>query len=450
MKSGAVWIASFAALLIAGAPAVRGLRNLSLVTRAVLGAAVASVVLSTWMTLFSLVGLLWNVPVLLLVTLIASIGLGRPLEAGPDPAAKRPSSLTGADRWLWTGAVLLSAAGVAVAALSVIAGASTSGDFIMFWGPKAQVFALTRTIDASIFRDPSLGYLHPSYPPLVTNLYAFATMLAGRMAWGAATATFPLLLAALALALPGLLRGTAAEPTASAAAALVVSGIGLVGMEADIAGNGEMPLLLFETLAMALLVRRDAAKPSMQLLAGILLAGTASTKIEGLPFVIATALLFPALRRDVPDKLRAALRLFLPTAVTLGAWFAFGARSGLFRGYEGYGRFLTIYPAIFPRVAASVGYFLWGIGYATPFLFPLVFLALRPRPWRPALLPLGIGATLCAFFLFTYLHDQSPHMWIGWSAARIFSPLIPLLAIAGCAGTADSAPEATGPGRAAR
>lgn len=431
MRAGAVWVASFAALLLVGAPAVWRMRNLPLFGRAGVGAGVGAVLVSTVMTLSALIDAPWNAAILLIVSLAASIALGRILAADPQPDGQVEGS------WLRLAASLLSAAAVGVVALSILAGASTSGDMIMFWGPKAQAFALAQTIDPAFFRDPFLGYMHPSYPPLVTNLYAFAAMAAGRMAWGAATATFPLLLAGLALALPGLLRESAGEPAASAASGLAVAGIGFVGMEADIAGNGEMPLLFFETLAMALLVRRDAGKPAMQLLAGILLAGAASAKIEGLPFVLAAAALFPLLRRDLPGRLPAALRLSLPTVAAVGVWFAYGARHGLFYGYRGYGSFLTIHPEMLPGVAAAVGHFLWRIGYAAPYLAPLIFLALRRRPWRPAWLPLGVAAALCAFLFFTYLHeDPNTYLWIGWSASRVFSPVIPLVAIAAATGTA--------------
>jgi hypothetical protein len=178
------------------------------------------------------------------------------------------------------------------------------------------------------------------------------------------------------------------------------------------------------------------------------LAGAASAKVEGLPFVLAAAVLFPLLRRDVSHRLGTFLRLFLPTAVALGAWFAFGARHGLFYGYQGYGRFLTIHPAILSKVAVSIGSFLWQIGWAAPYLLPLFFLALRPRPWRPAFLPLGVALALSAFLVFTYLHDPNPHLWIGWSAARVFSPLIPLFAIAGAAGP-EPWPVSKKPGSAA-
>jgi hypothetical protein len=59
----------------------------------------------------------------------------------------------------------------------------------MFWGPKAQAFAAARTVDTRVLSDPLQDYPHPSYPPLVTSLYALGTIAASRFPWGAATLT---------------------------------------------------------------------------------------------------------------------------------------------------------------------------------------------------------------------------------------------------------------------
>jgi hypothetical protein len=436
MTPGAVWLASFLVPAVCGLPAVWALRNLTRICRLALGTAMGMVVLSTVMTAESLLGWEWRVWVLVVLSLASSALLGlwiRPAAAPPfrDPSSRRPGA------WLRLVGALLAAAAVTVVAISVIEGASTSADAIMIWGPKSQFFALARKIDPVILRDPALWYMQSSYPPLVTNLSAFASMCAGRMAWGAFTATFPLFLAVLALALPGLLRGTAQEPMATAVSALVVAGIGLMGMEADIAGNGEMAMLLFDTLAMAILVRRDAALPAMQVVGGVLLAGAASSKVEGFPFAIAAIAGFLALRADVRGKVRAFARLFTPTLICTALWFGYGALNRLFLGYDTQGRSATVYPAVFPEVLAAIGHFLWRVGYAMPYLIPLVFLILRPRPFRPAMLPLAVAAVLVGFFLFAYLHSSEPYLWIGWTASRIFSPLIPLFAIAGGAGTAS-------------
>ena len=198
---------------------------------------------------------------------------------------------------------------------------------------------MARGVDTGFLSTPALRYLHTFYPPLLTNVYALATIAAGRFSWLAATATFPLLLAFLAVALTGVLRLTADANRASLAAAVTVCGLGLLGNEADVAGNGEMVLLLFEALAMAVMISPTMTSPSMQRLAGCLLGGAACTKVEGLPFAVAAIALFLILSRRRVDLGRALVRLAGPTVLGLGVWFAFGAGRHLFVGYAGYGSF---------------------------------------------------------------------------------------------------------------
>ncbi len=431
MRPGLVWLASMAALPLVGYPVAfaRPFRSLPMGCRLALAGGAGCFILSTVMTLAALLGVRWSPALLVVAAFVASAPVGRTI-AREDPIDRPveephgPVSIAGA---------LASAAAVAIVTLSVAAGASTSGDFILFWGPKGQAFAAARTLDAAFLKDPFLEYLHASYPPLVPNIFAFSSMVAGRFAWGAATATFPLALAGLAVALPGVLRLGASRAAAHATSAVVVAGLGLIGMETDIAGSGEMPLLFFETLALALLLSPAASRPSTQLLAGLLLGGAAATKVEGLPVVLAASLLFVGLNRGQVQPGRVLLRLLGPTAVAVGVWFAFGAVNDAFLGYRGYGRFLDVHLTGSKTVFSGIARALWLIGYGLPFLAPLILLIARPRPWKPALLPLGSALALAGFLVFTYLHVPDPALWIDWSAARVFSPLVPLLSLAAVA-----------------
>jgi hypothetical protein len=322
------------------------------------------------------------------------------------------------------------AVGCALAATS--AGAASSPDLLFFWGPKAQQFALARSFDTGFMRDAFHQYMHSYYPPLVTNLGAFASMAAGRMSWTGATLTFPLLLAALAIGLPGTLSGWLGPRRSAAIAALTVAALAYLGTEADIAGNGDMPLLLFEALAAALLLSGSGAEGPAQLLAGLLLSGAAAAKVEGLPFVLSAVALFLLTRPEASRPLwKTAARLLLPTVVALSAWFAFGATRRLFFGYSEYGRFLDLHPDHFPVVVAAIARALWSAGHGLPWLVPLACLLAALPLSRRAWLPLGTAAALTAFFLFTYIHRaEDPSLWISWSAARIFSPVAMLFALA--------------------
>ncbi len=416
-------------------------RWLSRSCRFVLAGAVGAVATSATMTLFALLGLRWNLPLLAASALVFSLALRFPLfsRSGPPTTPRPPRQAVE----ILTAA--LSALAVAVAGAAAAEAAATSPDLLLFWAPKAQAFAAARTIDAEFLRDPLLDYMHTFYPPLVTNLYAFATQAAGRFAWGAATLTFPLLLAAMAVALPGILRSVAAGPLAGAASALIVSALGFLGNELDMAGNGDMPMLLFETLAMALLIGPAATAPSGQLLIGLLLAGATTAKVEGLPFVLAAVPLFLLIQRRQLRVRSAALSLLLPTALCLGLWFAYGWTRHLFHGYQGYGPAPEIYWNRLPLVLAAVARVFWSAGYALPFLLPLAAFLVSPRKPRLAWALLGTAAALSAFFLFTYLHGNvDPTDWIGWSAGRIFSPVTMLLTLASLAPRAGSAGEARG------
>jgi hypothetical protein len=208
----------------------------------------------------------------------------------------------------------------------------------------------------------------------------------------------------------------------------VISALGFLGSDLDVAGNAEPWLWIYEALAMALLVGSSASTRAAQLMAGLLLAGAATAKVEGLPFVLTAVVLFLLLRRKELRLVEAASLLLVPTAVSLFAWFAFGATRHLFRGYEQYGRLLEIHWSELGPVFAGIGGVLWSAGWALPWLIPLAALASPPRKSRIALIPAGTAAALAAFFVFTYLHLPDASLLIAWSAGRVLSPLLALLA----------------------
>lgn len=437
MRSGHLWLASLLCCPVAGWPLLAhpSYRRFSPVCRVGLSAAAGSVLVSGWMTVFALAGIAWRPAVVAALAVLTGFLLRflspeeglRPPEASESPT--RPEER-------------LAAGIAAVAVLSALAAAAsasaTSVDLLYFWGPKAQAFATARTVDVSLLRDPMLEYMHPSYPPLVTNLYSFASIAAGRFAWGAATLVFPVCLVAIALSLPGLLRTGAPRRTARAASAIVVSALGLLGKELDVAGNGEPWLWLFEVLATALLLGSAATTGSGQLLAGLLLAGAVSAKIEGLPFALAAVVLFLAFRRREVRIGRAAALLLAPSAVSLGAWFAFGASRRLFYGYEQYGSFFEIHWNELIVVLSGIGSALWSAAWALPWLLPLAALLAAPGKSGLARLPLVLAAVLAGFFVFTYLHLPDPSLWIGWSAGRVFSPFLAFLTLAAVCGRGET------------
>jgi hypothetical protein len=430
MSPGGAWLAVFLLFPIAGWPLLShpAFGRMSLAARAVLAGGAGALFLSFAMTACALFGVAWlPLPLLLATALLAgAVRWALPAEGpGPRPKPERSGLRGGAAGFLAGAAVLTTLA-------ATISGSATSPDLVYFWGAKAQEFAFARTVDAAFLTNPFVGYMHPYYPPLVTNLYGFASMAAGRFSWSAATLTFPLLLGALAVGLPGLLRRSAAGAAGAATSALVVAALAYLGMEADIGGNGEMPLLFFETLAVALLLSPEASGAPGQVLAGLLLAAAATTKVEGLPFTLAAAGLFPLVRPGAARPWwKSAMRLLAPTALALGAWFAFGASRRIFYGYTESGQFFDLHPDHWKIVLRSMWSALAGAGHGLPYLVPLLCLLAVGRLRRASLLPLGIAAALTGFLLFTYLHrSEDPSLWISWSAARVLSPLAMLFGLA--------------------
>ena len=462
MRGGYLWLASFLLYPIVGAPLMKhpAFRAFRFPTRVVLSGAVGMVLVSWTMTVFAVLRLRWG-PSVLLVPVALALGLrlvlrreseelpsprvaagereGSPLADKNAPAAtegrilaKRAAGGPGEGRATTLIAYALTFLSLLAALAATVAARSTSPDLLLFWGPKAQQFAVARTIDVAFLKAPFLEYVHVYYPPLATNVFALGAMIAGRFPWGAATLTFPLLLAATAIGIAGITRTEVGAARATAGAALATSSLALAGIHASVAGNAEPFLLFFEVLAVALLLSPAAATTGGRLLAGLLLAGAATSKVEGLPFVLATAILFVlADRARSRPAVRTLLLLLGPAAVALGSWFAFGRINALFRGYRGYGEVLAIRWEQLAGIAAALGGALWKTAYALPWIIPLaVWLLAGPKKGR-VFLPIGVAAALFGFLVFTYLTTESdPRLLIGWSAARTLSPASALLALA--------------------
>jgi hypothetical protein len=430
MMAGATWLAAFVFLPVVGAPLLAhpAFGRFPFGSRVILAAGAGAAFLSLSMTLFTLADRPWGIAaVAVLAALLASASrvLLRGEGETTPPDLVRPDAV---ERL----AGVIACIAVLAALAATLGGAATSADLVFFWGAKAQQFAAARGVDTEFLRDPAYQYMHPYYPPLVANVFAFATMAAGRFVWTAAALTFPLALGALAAALPGVLRLTTSARAAAATSALVVATLACIGSQADVAGNADMPLLLFETLAMALLLGSGPARASGDLLAGILFAAAATAKVEGLPFALAATAIALVLRGGpAAERGKAALRLLGPTALSLAAWFAFGMSRNLFSDYSEYGRFFDIHVGHAPGVAAEILRALASTGRGMPYLIPLLCLIAAGRRGRMAALPLGTAAALAAFLVFTYLHlTNDPTQWIDWSAARVFAPLPVLFTLA--------------------
>jgi len=427
---GATWLAALVFLPAVGSPllAHRSFGRFPFWSRVVLSGAAGAALVSFSMTLLALADRAWGVAVVVALATVLASGM-RVLLRG-EPATSPPESASPDVAERLAGAIACIA--VIAALLATLGGAATSVDLVFFWGAKAQQFAAARGIDLAFLRNPAHQYMHPYYPPLVSNVFAFATTAAGRFVWTAAALTFPLTLAALAAALPGVLGGMTSARAAAATSALVVTTLACIGIQADIAGNADMPLYLFETLALALLLRPDAAGATGDLLAGLLFAAAATAKVEGLPFAVSATALALWLRGGTPaERAKASARLLGPTAVALAAWFGFGLSRKLFSAYSEYGRFFDIHLEHAGGIAAAIVTSVAATGRGLAYVIPLLCLVGAGRRGRMAALPLGTAAALAGFLVFTYLHSTGgPAQWIGWSAPRVFAPVPVMFALA--------------------
>ncbi|HJQ37415.1 MAG TPA: hypothetical protein VKB93_09770, partial [Thermoanaerobaculia bacterium] len=240
------------------------------------------VALALEMLVFSVLGLRWTVLGLIVVPVLLTLWSGRlqPAEnGGLKPAAP------------------LALLPIILFAITVLSATATSGDFVFFWGTKAQRFAQQGMLDVEFLRNPEHAVMHPEYPPLVPLYYAWTMLGASELNWFAAMASAILFL------------GLATWETRSP---LFAALFGLLFIRNDIAGNAEPALIFFEVVALAAIVAKN------DLVAAVALCGVALTKIEGAVFVV-LVIVFLARRWKVA----------LPPLLVLAAWWIFAKTNGL-------------------------------------------------------------------------------------------------------------------------
>jgi len=404
-----------AALPVLGWPAVRWLApEAERTARLAIAAAAGAVLLCGEMFAASLLGLDWNAPLLLApiaVLWVIGAAAGREKSSGQSARAGAAAVL----------ALAVSAAGVGLVAFAAATGRSTATDFLLFWGPQAQDFAQTRRIDIAFLAAPANYYMHPDYPPELPCLDAWAMLVAGRFAWGAALLELPLFLALSAAAFWGFARRALGSRPAAEWTALLVLLLGYCLTVSMSAGAAEPLLLFFEVVALAALVFGGSGALGAAALA---LAGCALTKVEGLAFSLFVSAAFCADRRRGGSIGRCLALLALPAAGVALVWVFFCARHGLLDIYRGGGRLHPEYFGIVLRELPAAGRY--EAGYL-PWL--VVGTALAAGLRRGLELRAGLVAIL--FFLFTvyvYLHmSVEPTQWIAWSASRLL--LTPLTAL---------------------
>ena len=289
----------------------------------------------------------------------------------------------------------------------------TCGDLIYFWGPKGQAFHHAGAIDAGFLGNGDYVLMHSDYPPLLPLLYAWASLVAHRFSWWGALFLMPLFLVATAFALRGITRN-------SWYAALLTAILGYGYAIGMVGGAADPLLLLFEVIAIAALTF------DLEVIAIIMLAAIALTKVEGAVFVAVCAFAYLVTRR----KLLKAILIPLPAAVLLATWILFAARHHLIDSYglaKG-----SLHLEVLGRVTAdTLRQASYKVAYV-PWIATLVPFAIGTNR-RRALLPLIVAIGTTAFTLFYYLHDASPSWWIAASAQRVLLTPLACLVVAAAA-----------------
>lgn len=365
----------------------RDVRELRADAQAAVWFATGLVTLTVEMLLFTLVGVKWNALALIALPVAVAIPRLRGF-ASLRPSRHRLSFL------------ILTALALAVFACAILSAAATSGDFIFFWGTKGQRFAQQRMLDAAFLRDPQHAVMHPEYPPLVPLYYAWTMLGAMELDWFGAMSSALLFLALATAAISGFTRS-------DSLAGLFVSLFGYLSVRNSVAGNGELPLLLFEAIALgALLIGADSA-------AAIALCGAVLTKIEGGVFaVIVIAILG---RR---------WRVAVPPLVTLAAWLLFAKTGGLLATSDP--RYAFSFAHVLPAAGQLVREMSFGVWYLPWIAVAAVF---AQGGFRASVRHLLAALLFLIFMAATYARPEA-HM--EWSAQRVLlTPL--LLAFCGAA-----------------
>ena len=315
---------------------------------------------------------------------------------------------------------------LAITTYGVLTARETCADLLYIWAPKAIRFALVGRIDAIFLGFPHYSLMHADYPPLLTLLFSFATLVAHRFSWWGALLLTPISLLATALAF----RAIASEAIGDRLAnryALVLGALLACGFASGMVGGAADPtLVLYEVIAVTALTFAPNDRGA-RLLAALCLGAAVFTKVEGALFAFVTVGAFVLCNRRLWLR---AFAMSIPTIVFFGSWFLWA------RHYD----LLDIYGwsknPLHPEVAKTVftGTFRQA-GYEAaylPWIAPVVLLGFG-RNFRRAALPLLVAIGSVAYILFFYFHSPDPQWWIASSAMRVLLTPVACLAVASAA-----------------
>jgi hypothetical protein len=330
--------------------------------------------------------------------LVRPAAIARPLPARPGPVALAAAGV-------------LALYGLGLLARAWFGGASTAWDAWAVWIPKAKSIVLFDGIDLGVGGFAS--FAHPYYPPLVPGMDAAAFRFMGSLDTTRLPLQDWLLFAAFVGALAGLLAGRVRPAIlwpSLLALALMPSFNRLVG-----SSLADFPLALLFGLAgvcTALWLLEGAG--AYLSVAGVLVAGAALTKNEGLPLAVLLAVLLAAAallaRRPRP---LAPLGLAAVAALAVVPWKLWLSANELPQTTEFYYRDLFDFDFLSDRLdrlstalAEEPSYLLSPEQWLLAVPLALVAAALV-LPRRPGLALLTAGVVVAGFF------GQAAIWWIG-------------------------------------
>jgi len=378
------------------------LRSLPFVSR--LGAAYGfgALALVVEALLFSLARIPWSIAALGIPLAALSLGVGWIWRARAWESV--PTSMT------WTRpSLVVSALSATSLALMLVVSAATSIDFLFFYGVKAIRFAIARGMDLSLLRSRFFFHGVPEYPPLMPIVQAWGVLFADRLPWRIAPMISWIWFVALLVLLPPLLRRRMPAGAASAVTAFWAAALSLSLAFSYSGGNGEAPLLFYETVAGLLLLTERPGEKATRWFSAVALAGAVLTKQEGLiaGVLLAAGVVMRDLLEGCAGAVRRAVPLVLVPGLGLALWFGFQKVSGLhvgFRpqtelGHVSFGQLRVVLREGLASLSAGSAGLAW--------ILPTVLLVLSGRRIRAALPAIVLSGGVLGALLWTYLGGTS-------------------------------------------
>ncbi|HEV7921816.1 MAG TPA: hypothetical protein VGR02_13590 [Thermoanaerobaculia bacterium] len=354
----------------------------------------------TLMFAWTLIGIPWT-----------RVSIGIPLVAFAAAGVWRKGSGPGNG---WIGITIF----VLLTTYGVLTARETCADLMYFWGPKGQRFYRAEKIDVEFLKFPHYYLMHPDYPPLLPEVYAWGSLAGHRFSYWGALALTPLFLLATVLAFRGIAAQKLGEELAGRYAVLMAAVLAYGFAAGMVAGAGDPPLLFFEVIALAALTFSDDWK-----LAALGIAGAMFLKVEGTAFVAVLIAGYLVTRRRI-------LIAAAPGIVLLGAWIAFARHHDFLDAY-GKSRSALHLHLLGKVTQLTVRQASYG-GFYLPWLAALGPIALG-RNFKRALLPLLTGLGVIVYTVYFYLHDADPAWWIASSAERVLLSALACFVVASAA-----------------